>query len=255
MKPYYTDSGGGIVIYCGDSTVILPSLISGGLKVDLCMTDPPYGIGIKTNYRATRDNSFMRRARRGDRHAWRSASFLDSIVGDGEAFKLKWLLRFRRLVLFGANHFARSLPNSASWIVWDKTGGGRGMERSFGDAELCWVKGGNFNSVRVYRHMWVGYQRDSEVGESVMHPTQKPVEMFRWILTRFFPGVRTVVDPYMGSGPVLKAAKDLGITAVGIEIDKSYCEAAVRRLQQSILPLNGQVGPCQKQAVQANMGF
>jgi DNA modification methylase len=68
------------------------------------------------------------------------------------------------------------------------------------------------------------------------HPTQKPVELMAWCIG-FFPDAQTILDPFMGSGTTLRAAKDLGRRAIGIEIEERYCAIAVERLRQEVLPL------------------
>jgi site-specific DNA-methyltransferase (adenine-specific) len=73
--------------------------------------------------------------------------------------------------------------------------------------------------------------------EVLVHPTQKPVALMRWVLGLPWTVRGTVLDPYMGSGPVLLAAKDFGLAAIGIEIEERYCEIAARRLSQEVLPL------------------
>ena len=79
--------------------------------------------------------------------------------------------------------------------------------------------------------MWSGGYRDSERGTS-FHPCQKPVALMRWCLS-FCDG--TILDPFMGSGTTLRAAKDLGRQAIGIEIEEKYCEIAANRLRQKVL--------------------
>jgi DNA modification methylase len=86
----------------------------------------------------------------------------------------------------------------------------------------------------MFHHLWIGYQRDSEAGESVKHPTQKPVELMSWCIQQAG-DVSSILDPFMGSGTTLVAAKLRGIKAVGIELEEKYCAMAVERLRQGVL--------------------
>ena len=119
--------------------------------------------------------------------------------------------------------------------MWDKKCD-RVPQNNFSDCELAYTRGLAHKSVRMFRHLWTGYQRDSEIGEKVIHPSQKPVELMRWCLG-FAPKAQTILDPFMGSGTTLRAAKDLGRKAIGIEINRDYCEIAKRRLAQEVLSL------------------
>lgn len=95
--------------------------------------------------------------------------------------------------------------------------------------------------VGVVEHLWEGYKRDSEIGEH-FHPTQKPSALMRWCIG-LAGDVATVLDPYMGSGTTLRAAKDLGHRAIGVEVEERYCEIAARRLGQEVLDFGGQTCP------------
>ena len=77
--------------------------------------------------------------------------------------------------------------------------------------------------------------RASENSGPLQHPTQKPVALMKWCLSLRWVSEGPVCDPYMGSGPTLKAAKDLGRRAIGIEIEERYCEIAANRLRQRVL--------------------
>lgn len=224
MTPYY--DAGGITIYCGDCREILPALGA----FDLTLTDPPYGVGTNT-----------RNGSRGKSHGRIEGTPVASknhppIAGDDAPFDPAPLLGIARAsVIWGANHFASRLPDSPFWLAWDRKAG---RAKSTGtDVELAIVLGHRFKSVRLFRHMWSGFLRDSELignhhaGKAVLHPTQKPVALMSWCLS-FFPEARTVVDPYMGSGPVAKACADAGLRYVGIELVEAYCERAVQRLAQ-----------------------
>jgi site-specific DNA-methyltransferase (adenine-specific) len=218
MKPYYDD--GTCTIYHDDCRDVLPLIDPA--SVALLLADPPYGIGLDTRYQS--------RGRWNGGPKWNRSIDHAPVHGDDAPFDPAPLLRFRRLVLWGANHYASRLPDSGSWLVWDRQSGGSDTT----DAELAWTNLGG--TVRTYRHLWNGVCRASEIG-SHLHPTQKPVALMAWIVARWTAPGDLIVDPYMGSGPVLRAAKDLGRRAIGIEIEERYCEIAARRLGQEVLAL------------------
>jgi DNA modification methylase len=83
----------------------------------------------------------------------------------------------------------------------------------------------------------MGMLKASERDDKRVHPTQKPVALFHRIITEHTQPGDLILDPYMGSGPVARAAADLGRRYIGIEIEERYCEIAARRLEQSVLPL------------------
>jgi site-specific DNA-methyltransferase (adenine-specific)/modification methylase len=143
------------------------------------------------------------------------------------------LLQFGRVVLFGGNHFADRLPPTPSWIIWDKRDGITSNDNA--DCELAWTNLGG--PARLYRHMWNGMIKASERDKRRVHPTQKPVALMAWIIGNHTQPGDLILDPYMGSGPVARAAADLGRRYIGIEIEERYCEIAARRLEQSVLPL------------------
>lgn len=221
MSPYYEEPG--IQIFHGDCREILPTLG----KFDLLLTDPPYGIAVDTANRAK-----GRAFRPYDRNC--RALDLPPVAGDESSFDPLPLLQLAdALVLWGANNYASKLPDSPCWLAWDRKDR-RAADSDITDVELAAVLGHRFKTVRIFRHMWAGFQRDSEVGSRVLHPTQKPVALMSWCLG-FFPEAKTVVDPYMGSGPVAKACKDRGLKYVGIELVEKYCETAAKRLAQEVL--------------------
>jgi DNA modification methylase len=237
VTPYYDH--GGITIYHGDCRDVLPSLDA---QPDLVLTDPPYGVGERTDRRSkgrgtnpNRTQSTLTNARK----AWTTSNDFPAVHGDDEPFDPIHLLGFKRLVLWGANNFADRLPPSPSWIVWDKLDGLQGKRfvgvDDNGDLEMAWTNLGG--PPRLIPHRWKGLLRASEAGERALHPTQKPVVLMSFILQwRTQPG-DLVLDPYTGSGPVLRAAKDLGRRAMGVEIEERYCEIAANRLAQEVLAL------------------
>ncbi|HKO91470.1 MAG TPA: DNA methyltransferase [Polyangiaceae bacterium] len=221
MKPYYDH--GGITIYHGDCREILPSLG----KFDLLLTDPPYGTGHSKSYASAKRSRIHKGACRAVPKDY------PEIEGDDAPFDPSHLSAVAPArILWGANHYADRLPASSFWLCWDRQCGlGSG---TITDCELAWTVGTTFKTVRMFRHLWAGYNRASEAGELALHPTQKPVALMSWCLG-FFPEAKTVVDPYMGSGPVAKACKDRGLRYVGIELVEKYCEIAAKRLAQEVL--------------------
>lgn len=213
--PIYKDSF--LEIYKGDCREILAAL-SGKLAI---VSDPPYGIPINTNFNMGKKG---KRAADGKR--------FDEVFGNDEPFDPGHLMNFDHVLLWGANHFCQKLPHNGRWLVWDKRCGVQPV-RTQADCEMAWVN--TYGAARVFRHIWDGMIKDSERGESRVHPTQKPVQLMQWCL-EFIPDDYTIVDPYMGSGTTLKACKELRRRCIGIEISEEYCQAAIKRLGQETLP-------------------
>jgi site-specific DNA-methyltransferase (adenine-specific)/modification methylase len=197
-------------------------------SIDLVLTDPPYGIGLKCKNIQSRLKAVANK--NAGIHTWTNNDYPD--IGDDKLFNPEPLLRFPSLALFGANNYASKLPDKYSWLVWDKKTE-RGAKNHIGDCELIWCRGSKHNSVRIFRHMWNGYQRDSEVGQKHLHPTQKPVALIEWVLS-YFPDCNNILDPYMGSGTTGVACKKLGKNFIGIEIEPKYFEIAQRRIQNTV---------------------
>ena len=222
MKPYYEDEWA--TIYHGDCREVLPSITSE--SVALVLTDPPYGLNFVLEGRVV--GSGNRRGTRGGK---------PPVHDDDKPFDPSHLMRFPRLVLFGANHYADKLPPSGGWIVWDKTGGGRGPSDTFADVEMAWTN--LTKTPHIKHHLWKGLTRDSEAGDRVLHPTQKPVALMAWIIGKWTEPGDLILDPYMGSGPIARAAKDLGRRYIGVEVSEDYCEIAAKRLSQEVLDFGG----------------
>lgn len=200
-KPYYEEPG--ITIYNADCREILPHLE----PVDLVLTDPPYGLRERMN-----GGTWGAAEKYADLRGWDEAP-------DGELLKII-IEKSSHQIVWGGNYFP-FLP-SRCWLVWDK----QNAVRTMSDCELAWT---SFD-MPAKRFSW-------PVGVHAWgHPTEKPLELISWCLG-FFHTASTILDPFMGSGTTLRAAKDLGRKAIGIEIEEKYCEIAVKRLAQGVLPL------------------
>jgi DNA modification methylase len=211
---------GGCELYLGDCREILPTLG----PVDAVVTDPPYGNGALDGGKIVRASRSYDPLVRG--HIW------PDLPGNDLPFEPDHLLSIaHRQIIWGANNFASRLPDSACWLSWDRKTG-RAADSNIGDCELAWVRGVSYKTIRAFRHMWAGFQRDSEVGHQHLHPTQKPVALMEWCLG-FFPDAQTIVDPYMGSGPTGAACVRQGRSFIGIEIDAAHFDTACRRIEAS----------------------
>ena len=207
MIPYYKDDLA--TIYLGDSEMLLQEI-----DADVVISDPPYGI----NYSPSESGKSQ----------WTKKTFVGKTVvtNDNRKFDPTPLLRFPSLVLFGANNYADKLPPSTRWVIWDKRDGLNSND--FADCEMVYMSGKGV--ARIFRHRWMGAIRDSERDRSLVHPTQKPIAVMKYLIDQT-KGI--ILDPYMGSGSTLVAAKILNRISIGIEIEERYCEIAARRLQDT----------------------
>jgi len=220
MKPYYDD--GQITIYHGDCREILPSLE----PVDLVLTDPPYEIIAK-----------------GGNFGDARRQYLSDIVGftDG-GFDTEMLRAFPNWMVFCAKSQLVRLLTLASqrerWMLltWNKPNPTPLINQTYlPDTEyivhafpMNGLHGPYSTRARYIVH---------PAGKPDTHPNQKPLPVIRKLVLTGSNEGQTILDPFMGSGTTLRAAKDLGRKAIGIEIEERYCEVAVKRLAQEVLPL------------------
>ncbi len=208
MTPYYDHAG--ITIYHGDCREILPDL----LKADLLLTDPPYGIG---SWSVNPSGGFMTEREAEKINGW-DVRLLDADL-------LQILSRGKYAVMWGSNYF--SLPPSPRVLVWDKEQ--QGMH--FAEVEIAWTNF-DFGTSRII-HCPLKSQEVFGARSERQHPTQKPVSVMSWCI-HLAGEVQTILDPFMGNGTTLRAAKDLGRKAIGIEIEERYCEIAAKRMAQEV---------------------
>lgn len=205
MTPYHESDG--VVLYHGDCREILPQLG----RFDLLLTDPPYGLGLRTVSGGTAKNTQTRFIDDLHQKRW------DDTVPSAEVFELMFQASQSQMV-WGGNYFA--LPPTRGILVWDKMTFVPTMSR----CEIAWT---SFDFPCKYVQI-NSNQTDRQ------HPTQKPVALMRWCMS-FAPDAKTILDPFAGSGTTLLAAKLEGRKAVGIEISEEYCEIAANRLRQRLL--------------------
>lgn len=205
VEPYYQDES--CTIYNGDCREILPTLG----RFDLLLTDPPYGIGFAAS------PTLWQRLAGAKPEEW------DNIIPDASTIS-ECIAAASDSVLWGGNYLG--LPAARCFLSWVKPD----SPPSMGSVEYAWTSF-DANSKHIIHSI------SATNKERVGHPTQKPLAVIRWCLT-FAPSAQTILDPFMGSGTTLVAAKLEGRRAVGIEISEKYCEIAVSRLRQRVLNFN-----------------
>lgn len=225
LTPYYDHAG--ITIYHGDALEILPQLG----PVDAVVTDPPYGMNLG-KHGGAKD----KRARELRRQAYKS-------YDDTPANYAKIIAPAVGIAIDKAKRAAVFAPAPSAWLlpapdalggVWVPAANGR---CPWGFQNLAPVL---FYGVAPDLHMGASQtvkrasgRADTELG----HPCPKPMPWLHWLVGLASRINETVLDPFMGSGTTLRAAKDLGRKAIGIEIEERYCEIAAKRLAQEVLPL------------------
>ena len=198
-------------------------------SVDAVITDPPYGIDIKTNYH---DNA---------RGNLAESNNFKPIIGDDKNFDPRPFLDYPITILFGANHFHNLIPPGGSWHIWDKVDG-MTSKRKVGfcdnsDGEFIWIN--HAGATRIFRHRWMGIMKSSERTQKRIHPTQKPIELMSTIIEYWTKPNDTILDPFMGSGTTGVAAQRMGRNFIGIEIDEKYFHMAKERIENDAPLFNG----------------
>ncbi len=189
---------------------------------DLAIVDPPYGIGESGGKSESRCKSTGVKPSTHKRKEW------DNKPPSTEYFKeLKRVSK--EVVIWGANHFIENIPsaNSSCWVVWDKMNG----ENDFADCELAYC---SFKTaVRKISFMWHGMlQHDMKNKEIRIHPTQKPVRLYTWLLQNYAKDGDKILDTHVGSASSLIACHQLGFDVVGCELDKEYYQLAQQRIKE-----------------------
>lgn len=176
---------------------------------DLAIVDPPYGIG--------RDGSAKTTSKHGGRKAHKFKGWDKSTPDDkyfNELFRVS-----KDQIIWGANYFTKFIPASMGWIFWDK-----GQRICNSDGELA------FSSFEKALRV-VEYNRVELLLEGTIHPTQKPVKLYKWLLKNYAESGMKILDTHLGSGSSRIAAHDMGFEFWGYELDKDYFDAQEKRFK------------------------
>jgi len=174
---------------------------------DLAIVDPPYGI--------KRDGSIKTTSKHGGRKAHTFKDWDNEIPNEkyfNELFRVS-----KNQIIWGANYFTKYLPKSMGWVFWDK-----GQRICNSDGELA------FTSFQVALRV-AEYNRVELLKEGTVHPTQKPIVLYKWLLDKYAKQGDKILDTHLGSGSIAIACHDYGFELTACELDTEYYEAAKKR--------------------------
>ena len=173
---------------------------------DLAIVDPPYGIGDK---KLTSGGTWASKYKKGDA-AWDVKPTRDYFV---ELFRVS-----KNQIIFGGNYYSE-LPGCRCFLIWDKIA----HLTTMADCEFAWT---SFDkNAKIFKHA-------RNTSEKRIHPTQKPVPLYEWLLKNYSKPTDRILDTHLGSGSIAIAADDMGYKLTGIELDPEYYEAAKNRLKE-----------------------
>lgn len=209
-----------INLYNGDCMEAMAKMKDNAFQLAIC--DVPYGIGEGNKDKGR--NGFG---------VYKKRNSYESKDWDKSAPPKKYFNELKRVsqnqIIWGANHFIENIPfaNSSAWIVWDKVNGAT----DFADSELAYT---SFKkAVRNFVFQWSGMlQGDMKNKEARIHPTQKPVKLYKWLLGKYAKEGDKILDTHGGSMSIAIACHDLKFDLDLYEIDKDYFEAGKKRLKQ-----------------------
>ena len=187
---------------------------------DLAIVDPPYGI-YQDAYRENHGRTKLAPTKK-----------YNNILWDQQRPNIEYFSELKRIsknqIIFGANHLS-DLFNASSpcWIVWDK----KNEKSNFSDCELAYT---SFNSgIKKFSYMWNGMLQENMKNKEIrIHPTQKPVKLYEWILVNYAKKGKKILDTHLGSGSIAIACHYFGADLVGIEINKEYYKGAKKRIDE-----------------------
>ena len=187
-------------------------------EFDLAIVDPPYGIGAN---KMTLGN--------GKKKIYRGEADWDNSIPNAEYWnELKRVSKNQ--IVWGGNYMTEYLKPTGAWLFWDKGTG----ENDFADGELAWT---SYNgALRKITKSWVG--ANAKDGIERIHPTQKPIYLYDYILKKYANENSKILDTHLGSGSIAIAVEKanrldkMNLQFVGIEIDKEYFEKALNRIEQ-----------------------
>jgi site-specific DNA-methyltransferase (adenine-specific) len=204
-------------------------------QFDLAICDPPYGINYANNFDTRLCDPIMKRLSPIKRGFYKKCDWDASIPKKkyfDELFRVS-----KNQIIWGGNYFIEYLYNSKGIIVWDK----ENKLPTYADGEIAWS---SFNKpLKIFYFLWDGFkqaqypgrsspvQGNHKIKEKRIHPTQKPIALYKWLLQNYAKPGQTIFDSHVGSGSIRCACYELGFDFVGCELDKDCWKAQEKRFE------------------------
>lgn len=184
---------------------------------DLAIVDPPYGIGMSRTLGSDKCGKVTRH----EKKEW------DKEVPNGGYFD-----ELRRVsknqIIWGANYYPQHLTGSMGWIFWNKE-----ASANFSDGELAYTSFGR--ALKMFTYAWMGMrQGDMKNKEGRIHPTQKPVALYKWLLKNYATPDMKILDTHLGSGSIAIACHEFGCDLTACELDPDYYRDAIKRIKNHV---------------------
>jgi len=214
---------GNITLYNDDCMNVMKTFKD--KQFDLAIVDPPYGIGASADSRVggsyTVNMGGVKRKVAAKSYTPKDWDFKKPTIEYWQELKRV----SKNQIVWGGNYFVENLTDSSCWVVWNKRNG----ENNNADCELAWT---SFKTaVRMFDWKWNGMlQQNMKNKEERIHPTQKPIQLYKWLLQNYAKEGDTILDTHFGSLSIGIACHDLKFDLTAIELDKDYYEAGKKRL-------------------------
>jgi len=194
-------------------------------QFDWAIVDPPYGINF--------DGNTTVKGKGGKASTFGNKQHHEKKGWDACRPAPEYFAELQRIsknqIVWGGNYFADLLPPKKGWIFWDKKIT-NAKNMNFSDGELAWTSSDGI--LRRFTYDWIGFgYLNNPQKEKKIHPTQKPVQLYEWILDTYVKEGSKIIDTHLGSGSIAEACWNRKFDLVGLEIDKDYYTKASKRLE------------------------
>jgi site-specific DNA-methyltransferase (adenine-specific) len=191
---------------------------------DLAIVDPPYGINMGMGHKGSN--------KRGDKDRHKIFAGNDSSIPHKEYFNELFRVS-KNQIIWGANYMTEFLEPKSSWLIWDKI---QPEIFSMAMAELAWT---SFNTpIKIFKKVAKGGFLTNGTIDQRIHPTQKPVALYKWLLDKYAQQGNKILDTHLGSGSIAIACHDYGFDLTACELDKEYFDKAMQRITNHTNQLN-----------------